>query len=94
MTTERIILEPVVTEKTNILRESHQYAFKVDARANKHEIMKAVAKQFGVHPLRCNVMWVKRKPKRLRYRSGYTASWKKAIITLPAEEKIAVFEGA
>ncbi len=94
MTTERVIIEPVVTEKTNILREHHQYAFRVDSRANKHEIMKAVAKQFGVHPLACNVMWVKRKPKRLRYRAGYTASWKKAIITLPAEEKIAVFEGA
>jgi len=34
-----------------------------------------------------------RKPKRVRYREGYTSSWKKAIITLPPEEKIAIFEG-
>ena len=30
---------------------------------------------------------------RVRYRLGTTSSWKKAIITLPAEEKIAIFEG-
>lgn len=94
MTGGRIIIEPVLTEKTNIMREKHQYVFKVDARANKFEIMKAVARQFSVHPLRCNVITVRPKPKRLRYRAGYTASWKKAIVTLPAEEKITVFEGA
>jgi large subunit ribosomal protein L23 len=33
------------------------------------------------------------KPKRLRYRSGYTSTWKKAIIRLPKDEKIAIFEG-
>jgi large subunit ribosomal protein L23 len=33
------------------------------------------------------------KPKRLRYRSGYTSSWKKAIVKLPKDEKIALFEG-
>jgi len=33
------------------------------------------------------------KPKRLRNRAGYTAAWKKAIVRLPKDEKIAVFEG-
>jgi len=93
MTIERVIIEPVVTEKTNILREQHQYTFHVDARANKFQIMQAVARQFSVHPLKCNVINVRPKPKRLRNRAGLTSSWKKAIITLPPEEKIAVFEG-
>lgn len=94
MTIGRIIIEPVVTEKTNVLRERHQYTFKVDARANKFQIMEAVAKQFGVHPRKCNVVTVRPKPKRLRNRAGLTSSWKKAIITLPPEEKIGIFEGA
>ena len=94
MKLERIIFEPVVTEKTNIQRESHKYAFKVDRRANKYQIMDAVRRLYGVHPLACNVLIVASKPKRLRNRPGYTSSWKKAIITLPAEEKIAIFEGA
>jgi large subunit ribosomal protein L23 len=56
--------------------------------------MQAIARQFNVHPLKCNVITVRPKPKRLRNRAGLTSSWKKAVITLPSEEKIAVFEGA
>jgi len=93
MTLDRVIIEPVVTEKTNIMRESHKYVFKVDSRANKYQIMDAVRRQYSVHPLKCNVLRTSPKPKRVRYRLGTTSSWKKAIITLPSEEKIAIFEG-
>ena len=93
MTLDRIIIEPVDTEKTNIMRESHKYVFRVDSRANKTQIMDAVRRLYNVHPLACNVMRTSRKPKRVRYRLGYTASWKKAIITIDASEKIAIFEG-
>ena len=93
MTLDRIIIEPVVTEKTNIMRESHKYVFRVDSRANKYQIMDAVRRQYNVHPLACNVLRTARKPKRVRYRLGYTASWKKAIITISPEEKIGIFEG-
>jgi large subunit ribosomal protein L23 len=94
MTLDQIVIAPVVTEKTNVLRESHKYVFRVDRRANKYQIMKAVRDRFGVHPLSCNIINVTRKPKRVRYREGYTSTWKKAIITLSPEEKITVFEGA
>ncbi|MCL2266129.1 MAG: 50S ribosomal protein L23, partial [Treponema sp.] len=30
---------------------------------------------------------------KLRYRAGYTSTWKKAIVKLPKDEKIALFEG-
>jgi len=94
MTLDRIIIEPVVTEKTNIMRESHKYVFRVDSRANKHQIMDAVRRQYNVHPLKCNVLRISTKPKRVRYRLGYTSSWKKAIITISPEDKIGIFEGA
>ena len=94
MTLDTVIIEPVVTEKTNIMRERHTYVFRVDSRANKSQIMDAVRKQYNVHPLKCNVLRTATKPKRVRYRLGYTSSWKKAIITIAPEEKIAVFEGA
>lgn len=90
----KIIIEPVVTEKTNELREKHRYVFRVDTRANKIQIIKAVRDLFDVHPVCCNIIMVKRKPKRQRYKLGYTASWKKAIVTLPAGENIKIFEGA
>ena len=94
MDADKVIIEPVVTEKTNILREEHKYAFKVDARANKFQVMKALNELFGVHPVKCNIMKVKGKPKRVMYKLGYTSSWKKAIVTLPANETIEIFEGA
>jgi large subunit ribosomal protein L23 len=91
---DEIIIEPVLTEKSNVMREAHKYAFRVSSRANKLQVMDAVARLFGVHPVSCRIMTVKRKPKRVRYRLGYTAQWKKAIVTLPEGEAIAVFEGA
>ncbi len=94
MDADTIIIEPVVTEKTNIMREEHKYVFKVHPKANKFQIMKALNELFGVHPVKCNVINVKRKPKRVRYKLGYTSAWKKAIVTLPANETIEIFEGA
>ena len=91
---DQVIIEPVLTEKTNVLREQNKYVFKVDARANKIQVMEAIKDLFDVHPVKCNIINVKGKPKRVRYRKGYTASWKKAVITLPTSEKIALFEGA
>ena len=90
---EDILLEPVLSEKANLLRDEGKYVFKVDSAANKMLIMEAVRRLFNVNPVSCTVMIVGGKPKRLRYRSGYTASWKKAIVRLPKGEKISIFEG-
>ena len=64
------------------MREAGKYVFKVDTRANKIQVMDAVRRLFDVHPVACNIMTVKGKPKRVRYRKGYTATWKKAVVTL------------
>jgi large subunit ribosomal protein L23 len=90
---EQVLIEPVLSEKANILREEGKYVFKVDPRATKLQIKEAVRRLYNVHPLSCTVMVVGGKPKRQRYRSGYTSSWKKAIVRLPKDEKISVFEG-
>lgn len=94
MNVEEIIIEPVLTEKTNMMRDAGKYVFKVDPRANKHQVMEAVKTLFTVHPVACNIVNVTRKPKRNRSRSGYTSSWKKAVVTVAKGEKIAIFEGA
>ncbi|TFH05674.1 MAG: 50S ribosomal protein L23 [Spirochaetales bacterium] len=94
MDADKVIIEPLLTEKTNQLREEHKYAFRVSPRANKLQVRAAVETLFNVHPINCNIMNVKGKPKRVRYRKGYTSSWKKAVVTLPASESIGIFEGA
>ncbi|MDR2028243.1 MAG: 50S ribosomal protein L23 [Treponema sp.] len=90
---EKILIEPVLSEKANSLREEGKYVFKVDPAATKIQIKEAVRRLFNVHPISCTVMVVGGKPKRQRNRSGYTASWKKAIVRLPKDEKISLFEG-
>ena len=88
-----IIIEPLVTEKSNSLRGSHKYSFRVNSRATKQQVLAEVRRLFDVKPVRCNIINVPRKPKRVRYRRGYTASWKKAIVTLSGDQTIEIFEG-
>lgn len=91
---ESILIEPVLSEKTNVLREDCQYVFRVDPRATKLQIKEAVKRLFEVHPISCNIINVKGKPKRLRGRSGTTSAWKKAIVRIAKGESIKAFEGA
>jgi len=91
---ESILIEPVLSEKTNLMREEGKYVFRVDPRATKIQVKEAVTRLFEVHPISCTVMNVKGKPKRLRNRAGYTSSWKKAIVRLAKGETIKAFEGA
>ena len=90
---EDILLEPVLSEKANMLREQGKYVFKVAQSANKIQIKEAVRRLFNVNPVSCTVMVVGGKPKRLRNRPGHRPTWKKAIIRLPKDEKIPIFEG-
>jgi large subunit ribosomal protein L23 len=94
MRADQIIIEPIITEKTTAQRESGKYAFVVDKRANKIQVISAVKELFDVNPLSCTVINVKGKPKRQRSVMGLTSSWKKAVVTLPEGETIQVFEGA
>ena len=88
-----IVIHPIITEKSTEQQENGKYSFKVNKRANKKEIMKAVKDTFAVEPVSCNIMNIRGKKKRVRYKLGYTSSWKKAIVTLKEGDKIEIFEG-
>ena len=89
-----IILTPVITEKATDGIASKKYTFRVATDANKAEIAAAVEELFGVKVAAVNTINMKKKPKRVGYHAGYTAAWKKAIVTLTADSKtIAFFDG-
>ena len=89
-----IILAPVITEASMDRIANKTYTFKVAKDATKPEIAKAVEVMFGVKVDSVNTINMKRKAKRQGYTSGYTAAWKKAIVTLKADSKtIEFFEG-
>lgn len=94
-----LVIEPILTEKSNNLRESAknstktQYTFKVRKDANKTEVMKAIKSIYDVTPVACNMVNVKPKKKNRRMSAqGYTRSWKKAVVTLDNNETIELFK--
>jgi large subunit ribosomal protein L23 len=89
-----IIIRPVITEASLAATQDLRYTFEVLPEATKSEIAAAVEEVFGVEVADVNTINMKRKPKSLGVHSGYTKSWKKAIVTLKAGSKsIAFFDG-
>ena len=86
-----IIIKPLITENSMDMLADKKYAFKVMKSATKPEIAKAVEEMFGVQVLDVNTINMKKKPKRLGVNSGYTAAWKKAIVTLKPDSKTIEF---
>ena len=83
-----------ITEKSMSGIADKKYTFKVAKDANKIEIAEAVAELFKVEVAKVNTINVRGKQKRMGRYSGYTASWKKAIVTLTEDSKtIEFFDG-
>ena len=76
------------TEKGANIMPLNKYLFWVEKNSNKVEIRKAVEDIYKVKVNNVNTLTVKGKPKRVRYATGKTSDWKKAIVTLKQGEKI------
>ena len=88
----QIILRPLVTEKgMHKASRNNAYAFEVNRMANKDDVRHAVEELFEVKVVSVNTQNRKGKPRRSRYRQGYTKDWKKAIVTLDQEHRIDFF---
>ncbi len=90
-----VLLKPLLTEKTTMLKdEAQQVAIMVHTLANKLEIKQAVEKAFDVKVEAVNV--IRRAPLN-RERQGRVVGrkpgWKKAYVTLRQGDKIEFFEG-
>lgn len=89
----KIIIKPLLTEKTNILKsiEPRQYVFEVDPRASKHQIIEAFMAIYQIAPLKVNTQL--KKPAKVRtgtIHPGYTRLTKIAYISLPKGKAIAI----
>jgi len=91
MTAYDIILKPIITETSMDRISAKKYTFEVKKDATKSEIAKAVEELFKVGVEKVNTIIVKSKPKKLRYSSGFTSEWKKAIVTLKPDSKTIEF---
>ena len=82
-----IVIKPVITEASMANMQLKKYTFKVVKDAEKVEIARAVEELFGVKVAKVNTISVRGREKRMGRNSGYTPSWKKAIVTLAEDSK-------
>ncbi len=94
MDARTVIIRPVVSEKSYALIAEGKYTFRVDDRAHKTQIARAVEEIFGVEVDAVRTAKVRSKPKRRGLSVGRTRSWKKAVVQLAPGERIELFEGA
>ena|SRR5690242_18357440 len=90
------ILRPVVSEKSTVLGDQGKYIFEVAPTANKIQIKAAVEAAFAnkkVQVSAVNILHVSGKVRRRGRSVGTTRSWKKAIVTLRAGQRLDLFEG-
>jgi large subunit ribosomal protein L23 len=92
MNSFEIIKTVRLTEKgTRQSEKLNQYTVVADPRANKTEIRHAIQELFKVKVLRVNTLNVRGKARRKRTPSaGRAPGWKKAIVTLKADDKISL----
>jgi large subunit ribosomal protein L23 len=94
-TTEKsVMLEGLKNAESNASLKrcnSPKYVFRVDRSASKQEIAKALEEIYSDRDIKVvavNTINVKRKPRRIRGRLGYKKAFKKAIVTLRANDSL------
>jgi len=91
-----VLMKPILTEKANSQQESlRRYAFKVDRRANKLEIKKAIEQFYGVNVVDVNTAVVPGKNKTRYTKAGFIqgmkGAYKKALVTVASGESIDLY---
>ena len=94
MKNHQILIGPVITEKTTLLKEkTGELCFKVHRDATKVQIRKAIQESFNVQVQSLRTVKVTGKFKRQGRTAGYQPDWKKAYVTLKdGSEGIEYFE--
>ena len=88
----QVIFRPVVTEKgTHISERFNSYTFEVNRLATKTDIKRAVEELWNVRVAKVRTQNRRGKPRRHKMATGYTSDWKKAIVQLHDEDRIAFF---
>jgi len=91
-----VLIKPILTEKANAQQEKlKRYAFKVNRKANKLEIKKAVEDFYGVAVVDVNTLVVPGKNKTKFTKAGFVKgvkpAYKKALVTVAEGDTIDLY---
>lgn len=85
----KVILSQHVSEKATIAAEkNNEYMFKVSSSATKPEVKEAIETLFSTKVKLVRIANVRAKKKLFRGLSGQRKAWKKAYVTLQADQKL------
>ena len=84
----KVLLGPIVSEKTTMVSANNQYVFKVRTDSNKREIRAAIESMFGVKVEAVTTSNVKGKKKVFNGKVGQRINWKKAIVKVSEGQMI------
>ncbi len=96
MKLSEVLIKPILTEKANGQQDKlRRYAFRVDRKANKLEIKKAIEEFYGVNIVDVNTLVVPGKNKTRYTKKGFTKgqkqAYKKAMVTVAEGETIDLY---
>lgn len=91
-----VLIKPILTEKANAQQEKlRRFAFRVDRKANKLEIKKAIEEFYGVQVVDVNTVVVPAKNKTRFTKAGFIKgrkpAYKKALVTVAEGETIDLY---
>lgn len=89
----KILIKPLVTEKSATAESLNKYSFLINRSANKYQVKQAIFEMYGVQPLSVNVMNVQGKWVRFGRTTGRHSDFRKAVVTLPKGKTIAIHKG-
>lgn len=85
----KVILSPHISEKATIAAEKHnEYVFQVIDNATKPEVKDAIEFLFNTKVKSVRIVNVRTKKKLFKGIEGTRKGWKKAYITLQADQKL------
>ena len=84
----KVLLGPIVSEKTTLVSANNQYVFKVRTDSSKGEIRAAVELMFGVKVEAVTTSNVKGKKKVFKGKVGQRSNWKKAVVKVSEGQMI------
>lgn len=96
MKLSEVLVKPILTEKANAQQDKlRRYAFRVNRKANKLEIKKAIEEFYGVNVIDVNTSVVPGKNKTRFTKAGYVQgrkpAYKKAMVTVAEGETIDLY---
>lgn len=84
-----VLISPILSEKSVRIKDTeNRYTFKVNPKANKSEIKKAVETLFKVKVTAVRTANQSGKLHKVGRYEGYRSDWKKAMVSVKAGQKI------